>query len=109
MIRTIETRLYRVPPHRKILDAIQEFEAMELITASVTADDGTTGLGFTYTIGRGGSAVKRFLDDALMPFYLGGDENAPERLWRGRVEGAPLGRAARHLLPCHRSPRYRGA
>ena len=81
MIREIRTELFRLPPHRKILDAIQEFEAMEVIGVTVTADDGTTGFGFSYTIGRGGTAVKTLLDDSLVPFYLGADENAPVQLW----------------------------
>jgi L-alanine-DL-glutamate epimerase-like enolase superfamily enzyme len=81
MIASIETSLYRFPPHRRILDAIQEFERMEVITATVTADDGSTGFGFTYTIGRGGNSVRVFLDEELVPLYLGREETRPEGLW----------------------------
>ena len=80
-VTRIDTRFYRFPAHRKIVDAIQEFDSMEVITATVHTDQGTEGVGFAYTIGRGGRAVKVFLDDEFVPLILGEDPNDIERLW----------------------------
>ena len=81
-ITRIDTAFYRFPAHRKIADAIQEFTHMEVISAVIhTDDDATTGFGYGYTIGRGGKAVKVFLDTEYVPLMLGEDANDIERLW----------------------------
>ncbi len=80
-INRIETALYRLPPHRKIVDAVQEFDCMEVITANVITGDGSSGLGLSYTIGRGGKATKAFLDTEVVPLLLGEDPLETERLW----------------------------
>ena len=80
-ITRVDTHFYRFPAHRKIVDAIQEFDAMEVITATVHTDQGTEGVGFAYTIGRGGRSVKVFLDDEFVPLVLGEDPGDIERLW----------------------------
>lgn len=80
-ITSIETRLYRFPPHRKITDAIQAFEDMEVVAATIRTDDGYEGMGFTYTIGRGGRATKHLLDTEIVPLVLGEDSFNIERIW----------------------------
>ena len=80
-ITRIDTALYRFPPDRKIVDAIQQVESMEIIAATLHTDEGVSGLGFTYTIGRGGGATKKLLDDDLAPLLLGEDAADIERLW----------------------------
>ena len=57
-IHRIDTAYYRFPPHRRIVDAIQEVECLEVIAATIHTDTGAEGFGFTYTIGRGGRATK---------------------------------------------------
>ena len=80
-ITRIDTALYRFPPDRKIVDAIQQMESMEIITATLHTDEGISGLGLTYTIGRAGRATKRLLDDDVAPLILGEDAADIERLW----------------------------
>ncbi len=80
-ITRIETALHRFPPHRKITDAIQEFSSMEVITAALQTAEGASGLGFSYTIGRGGRATKAMLDSEIVPLVLGEDAEDIERLW----------------------------
>jgi L-alanine-DL-glutamate epimerase-like enolase superfamily enzyme len=80
-IRDVETALYRIPPHRPIHDAIQQFETMELVTATIRTESGAEGVGFTYTIGRGGRAVKALLDTEMVPLLMGEDAVATERVW----------------------------
>jgi L-alanine-DL-glutamate epimerase-like enolase superfamily enzyme len=80
-ISRIETSLYRIPPHRPIHDAIQQFEAMEVIMVTIGTESGAEGIGFTYTIGRGGRAVKTLLDTEIVPLLRGEDALATERIW----------------------------
>lgn len=70
-IRTAETDLYRVPNEQALEDATQSFDTLEIVSVTVESEDGLRGLGFTYTIGRGGAATKRFLDDELVPLLEG--------------------------------------
>ncbi|WP_049903335.1 mandelate racemase/muconate lactonizing enzyme family protein [Halococcus agarilyticus] len=73
-ITAVETGLYGIPNDEALEDATQTFDELELVTAHVETSGGHRGVGFTYTIGRGGSTVKEFLDDVLVP----------------RLEGAPV-------------------
>lgn len=66
-ITNIETGIYVIPNEETLEDATQTFDKLELITAIVETSSGVEGVGFTYTIGRGGSAVKEFLDTVLVP------------------------------------------
>ncbi len=77
----VDTALYRIPPHRPIYDATQQFEAMELIVLTIRTASGAQGVGFTYTIGRGGRAVKTLLDTEIVPLLHGEDALANERIW----------------------------
>jgi len=66
-IRSVETGLYRIPNDEALEDATQTFDALEFVTARVETSAGVEGVGFTYTIGRGGSATREFIDDVLVP------------------------------------------
>lgn len=81
IITSITTELLALPPHRRIVDAIQEFETMEIIAVTLGTDEGVAGLGYSYTIGRGGRAVKALLDDCIVPIYLGADPERSTELW----------------------------
>lgn len=70
-IRTVDTSLYRVPNEQTLEDATQSFDVLEIVAITAESDAGHRGLGFTYTIGRGGAAIKRFLDDELVPLLEG--------------------------------------
>ncbi|WP_436928998.1 mandelate racemase/muconate lactonizing enzyme family protein [Halosimplex halobium] len=66
-VRDVETRLYRVPNEESLEDATQSFDTLEVVALLARDDEGREGLGFTYTIGRGGPAIQRFLDDEIAP------------------------------------------
>jgi L-alanine-DL-glutamate epimerase-like enolase superfamily enzyme len=102
-ITGVDVKLYRIPAERVRVDSIQAFEAMEMPFVEVTADEGVSGLGFTYTIGRGGRSVKAFIENDLVPLVLGEDPLNVERIWQkcwwgthwvGRAGIATLGMAA---------------
>ena len=100
-INRIDTAYYRLPPHRRIVDAIQEIECLEVIVATVHTDSGTEGMGFTYTIGRGGRATKMLLDTEVVPLILGEDPRDTERLWEKMWWGLHwVGRHGLTLLCC---------
>ncbi|MEV4312111.1 mandelate racemase/muconate lactonizing enzyme family protein [Actinocrispum sp. NPDC049592] len=62
-------------------DAVQAFLSQETVFVEVTTDDGATGLGYSYTIGTGGSAVLALLRDHLLPRLVGQDARRIEGIW----------------------------
>jgi L-alanine-DL-glutamate epimerase-like enolase superfamily enzyme len=62
-------------------DAVQAFISQETVFAQVTTDDGAVGLGYSYTIGTGGSAVLALLRDHLLPRLVGQDAGLIEAIW----------------------------
>lgn len=79
-ITAVETGLYGIPNDHVLEDATQTFDELELVTAIVETSAGVQGVGFTYTIGRGGSSIKAFLDDVLVP-RLEGRPVAPRKMY----------------------------
>jgi L-alanine-DL-glutamate epimerase-like enolase superfamily enzyme len=79
-ISTVDTGLYGIPNEIALEDATQTFGELELVTVSVETSEGARGVGFTYTIGRGGAAIKAFLDDVLRP-QLDGAAVAPRQVY----------------------------
>jgi L-alanine-DL-glutamate epimerase-like enolase superfamily enzyme len=72
-IRHVEARLVRLPIHDAPGDAIQRFNALEVVMVTVTDLAGEKGVGFGYTIGAGGSAILELLRAELLPKILGAD------------------------------------
>ncbi|MEU4287454.1 mandelate racemase/muconate lactonizing enzyme family protein [Kribbella sp. NPDC026596] len=62
-------------------DAVQSFLKQETIFVSLETADGLTGLGYSYTIGTGGTAVLALLRDHLLPRLAGADARNVEALW----------------------------
>ena len=48
----------------------------------ITCDDGAQGIGYTYTIGTGGSSVVALLRDHLAPRLIGRDADEIEAIWK---------------------------
>ncbi len=63
-------------------DAVQAFTSQETVFVELTTADGNTGLGYSYTIGTGGSSVVALLNDHLLPRLAGRDSRWVEALWR---------------------------
>ncbi|MDP3062102.1 MAG: mandelate racemase/muconate lactonizing enzyme family protein [Chloroflexota bacterium] len=81
-IARVDVALYRIPAEKPRVDAIQSVEAVEMPVVEVTTDSGLTGVGFTYTIGKGGPAVASFIQHDLAPLALGEDPLNTERVWQ---------------------------
>ncbi len=56
-----------LPPPVPRSDAIQSFVVQETPMVRITCDDGSEGVGYSYTIGTGGSSVTALLHDHLAP------------------------------------------
>ncbi len=80
-IQDIRTDYFRVPLEGCLVDALHGTHThFELVTATVTLEDGSQGTGYTYTGGFGGGAIARLLADDLAPQLIGQDFTTPEEL-----------------------------
>ena len=63
-------------------DAIQSFVSQQTPIVRISCADGAQGIGYSYTIGTGGSSVVAMLRDHLAPRLIGEDPWQIERLWK---------------------------
>ena len=84
MPRIVAVEVVRVDLQPKVSrsDAIQSFVTQETPIVRITADDGSQGIGYSYTIGTGGSSVVSLLADHLGPRLLGRDVDEIESIWK---------------------------
>lgn len=71
-----------LPPPVPRSDAIQSFVTQETPFVRIHCDDGSSGIGYSYTIGTGGSSVMALLRDHLAPRLIGRDPALIEEIWR---------------------------
>lgn len=83
-ISHLEVSLYHVPLARPLEDAIHGIQReFSLIVVKITTDEGATGMGYTYTVGKtGGGAVASLIEDSLGPLLIGEDPRRIENLWQ---------------------------
>jgi L-alanine-DL-glutamate epimerase-like enolase superfamily enzyme len=80
-IRDVTIRHMEVPLAEVLVDAKHGAHThFELVTATVTTDDGLSGTGYTYTGGKGGRSICSMLSHDIKPFLLGRDASAVEAL-----------------------------
>lgn len=73
-ISKVETQLYKVPLVEILRDAKHgDHSHFELVTTTITLDEGSSGTGYTYTGGRGGHAILSMIEQDVKPFLLGKD------------------------------------
>lgn len=81
-ITDLQARLFRVPLDEPMADAKHGTHThFELVTVTITTDDGHAGTGYTYTGGRGGRAVLAMIEHDLRPFLLGRDAAGIDALY----------------------------
>ncbi|MGB3408528.1 MAG: mandelate racemase/muconate lactonizing enzyme family protein [Jannaschia sp.] len=72
VITSLEARLYDVPLDEVLVDAKHgDHTHFQLITCTLGTADGLEGTGYTYTGGKGGTAILAMLRDDLAPMLLG--------------------------------------
>src|SRR3984893_9590207 len=93
-ILAVETLQVDLKPKVKRTDAVQSFECQETPMVKIRDADGAEGIGYSYTIGTGGSSVMKLLDDHLVPSLIGRDADSIEMIWRDlfyRVHATTVG------------------
>lgn len=74
LIKAIESKLFNVPLPEVLSDAKHgDHFYFQLITTTITLEDGTEGTGYTYTGGKGGHAIKAMLEHDINPVLTGKD------------------------------------
>ena len=81
-IERVEILQVNLPPKVVRTDAIQSFVTQETPIVRITCADGAQGVGYTYTIGTGGSSVVALLRDHLAPRLIGRDAAEIEAIWK---------------------------
>ncbi|WP_420860598.1 mandelate racemase/muconate lactonizing enzyme family protein [Algirhabdus cladophorae] len=81
-ITSVQVQRFNLPLDEVLSDAKHgDHTHFELITATVTLTDGSTGTGYTYTGGKGGHAIKAMIEHDLAPFLIGQDAQDVETLY----------------------------
>ena len=82
-ISNIRTNYYRIRLPHVLTDSTHgEMSSFEIICVRVQDTMGNEGLGYTYTVGTGGEAIKNIIDKDLKPILINEDENLIENLWK---------------------------
>src|SRR5689334_3705621 len=82
-IAALETGLYRIELPVALSDSTHgTITHFELITVRLRDSDGAEGVGYTYTVGAGGAAVRALIDQGLRPVLVGEDAEHIEALWQ---------------------------
>ena len=82
-IQTIRADHYSIPLPVTLSDSTHgEITHFELITARVLDGDGAEGLGYTYTVGAGGDAIRSLIERDIRPLLVGEDAGDIEALWQ---------------------------
>ena len=71
-----------LPPPVPRSDAIQSFVVQETPMVRVRCDDGSEGVGYSYTIGTGGPAIMSLIEKTLAPALIGREAGMIEQIWR---------------------------
>ena len=81
-ITSINIQRFNVPLAEVLSDAKHgDHTHFELITATITLEDGSEGTGYTYTGGRGGRSIEAMLLFDLKPFLIGRNGDEVEALY----------------------------
>ncbi len=81
-ITTVETTVHLIPlPGKEFTDAIHRLSQLETVVVRIGTDDGLEGMGWTYTMGTGGTALRALIQDSLAPLIVGESPTDVERLW----------------------------
>ncbi|MEM7117892.1 MAG: mandelate racemase/muconate lactonizing enzyme family protein [Chloroflexota bacterium] len=84
IIKDVTTRHYRIPLRTTMTDSTHgDMTHFEVVMALVSLADGTTGVGYTYTIGLGGESIKLLIEQAIKPLLIGANARQIEKLWNG--------------------------
>ncbi|RME70655.1 MAG: mandelate racemase/muconate lactonizing enzyme family protein [Chloroflexi bacterium] len=82
LISDLTTRHYRIPLPTPMADSTHgNMSHFEVIMVRLATEDGLEGLGYTYTIGYGGTAIRFLIEETLKPLIINSDARRVEHLW----------------------------
>ena len=82
LIKCIETKHFLLPLSHPMTDATHGVHTeFEFVVVRLETDCGRTGFGYTYTVGRGGAAIRALIERDLAPILLGSDGGRIEAIW----------------------------
>jgi len=82
-IARLECGHYRIPLPVVLSDSTHgDITHFEIVTVRLADADGAEGVGYTYTVGRGGAAIHSLIDRDLRDLVVGQDSTRVERLWQ---------------------------
>jgi L-alanine-DL-glutamate epimerase-like enolase superfamily enzyme len=82
-IKRIETALYRIPLETVLSDSTHgTMTHFDLIAVRIYNEDGVEGMGYTYTVGANGSAIREQIVSDLTPLLIGQEADRIEALWQ---------------------------
>src|SRR3984893_11845101 len=82
-IESLQSGFYKVPLPVALSDSTHGvIRGFELITARIRDADGAEGLGYTYTVGRNGGAIRHILAREIADIVAGHDADLIESLWK---------------------------
>ncbi|PKF60167.1 uroporphyrinogen decarboxylase, partial [Psychromonas sp. psych-6C06] len=81
-IAKVDCQLFKVPLPEVMNDAKHgDHTHFELVTTTITLEDGNEGTGYTYTGGKGGHATKAMVEHDFTSFVIGKDGSKIEELY----------------------------
>lgn len=82
IIRNVTAQRFAIPLREVLTDAMHgDHSHFELVTATITLDDGSVGTGYTYTGGRGGRAIQAMITHDLAPNIVGQEADEIDALY----------------------------
>ena len=82
IIQNFTTKHYRIPLRAHMTDAMHGVMThFEVILVKLETSDGVQGIGYTYTIGKGGAAIRSLINEAYKPILLGENPRNIEYHW----------------------------
>jgi L-alanine-DL-glutamate epimerase-like enolase superfamily enzyme len=81
-ITKIESHLLEVPTDKPITDSIHSIDRVEVVTCTIGTSENVNGLGFTYTIGGGGHAIKSIIDNMFSKKLIGENPLEISKIWQ---------------------------
>lgn len=81
-ISHVDVQAYRIPPNPAWEDATNKVDGIEFIVVELHTDNGLTGVGLSYTVDVGGTAIKALIEDYLANLVIGLDPLRYEHIWQ---------------------------
>ncbi len=81
-ISSLTTACYRISLPKPLSDSTHgRITHFQLVTVQLRDEEGAEGLGYTYTVGHGGGAIRTLVVDDLRPLLIGSHSDDIEDLW----------------------------